>query len=102
MPGEGRNVVECDAFCCGIGLLLEPLQTDRSQRRDDRGFSALSCHFLGSAAERPSELRQPDEGERNSADHYTRDRWFHPGMDLHSVALIRRKQILQFQISTGT
>ena len=75
----GGILVESDEFRFGIGLLLEPLHTDRNQRPDDRGFSALSCHFIGSAAERPSELRQLDEGERNSADHCTRHRWFHPG-----------------------
>ena len=92
VPGEGGNLVECDAFRRGIGLLLEPLQTDRSQRRDDRRFSALSCHFLRSAAECPSELGEPDGRERYSADHCTPHRWFHSGMDLHFVTLVCEKR----------
>jgi hypothetical protein len=48
-------------------LLLELLDADRSQRRYDRGFSALACQFLRGAAECPSERRKPDNRERNSA-----------------------------------
>jgi hypothetical protein len=49
-------------------LLLELLDADRSQRRYDRGFSALGCNFLSGAAECLSERRKPDSRERNSAD----------------------------------
>src|ERR1700746_2524096 len=87
VPRRG-DLVECDEFCCGIGLLLESFDTDRSQRLDDSGFRALSCHFLRSVAECPSELGEPDDRERYSADHCTPHRWFHPGMDLHFVTLI--------------
>src|SRR5438132_2086146 len=86
VPRRG-NLVECDELCYGIGLLLELFDADRSQRRDDRGCSTLGCHFLSSAAECPSELREPDDRERNSADHCTPHRWFHPRMDLHFVTL---------------
>src|SRR6202035_5011628 len=67
------------------------LDADRSQRRYDRGFSALACHFLRGAAECPSEGREPDNRERNSADHCTPYRWFHPGMDLHFVTCLWEK-----------
>src|SRR4029077_19809362 len=76
-----------DELCRGIGLLLEPLDADRSQRLDDRGVSTLGGHFLGSAAECPSELREPHDRERNSTGHRTPYRWLHPRMDLHFVTL---------------
>ena len=83
-----------------IGLLLEPLDADRSQRRYDRGFGALAGHFLRGAAECPSERRKPDNRERNSADHCTPYRWFHPGMDLHFVTLALGEFLL-VQIKRG-
>src|SRR5205807_1475825 len=86
VPRRG-NLVECDELCYGIGLLLEPFDADRSQRRDNRGCSTLGGHFLSSAAECPSKLREPDDRERNSAGHCTPYRWFHPGMDLHFITL---------------
>src|ERR1700736_5160171 len=86
VPRRG-NLVECDELCYGIGLLLELFDADRSQGRDDRSCSTLGGHFLSSAAECPSKLREPDDRERNSADHCTPHRWFHPGMDLHFVTL---------------
>jgi hypothetical protein len=67
--------------------VLEFLDADRSQYGYDRGFSTLGGHFLGSAAERPSELREPDDRERSSAGQCAPYRWFHPGMDLHFVTL---------------
>src|SRR4029077_9225352 len=70
-----------------MGWLPEPSDADRSQRRDECGVSTLGGHFLGSAAECPSELREPQDRERNSAGHRTPYRWFHPGMDLHLVTL---------------
>jgi hypothetical protein len=86
-----------------MGLLLELRDADRSQHRYDRGFRALGCHFLSSAAECPSERREPEDRERNSADHCTPYRWFHPGMDLHSSPWLgRRELLLLFQIKRGT
>ena len=86
-PIPRGNLVERDELGCCIGLLPEFLDADRSQRCYDRGFSALVCHFLSGAAECPSERRKPYDRERNSADHCTPYRWFHPGMDLHFVTL---------------
>jgi len=81
-------------------LLLELLDADRSQRRYDRGFSALACHFLRGAAKCSSERRKPDSRESNSADHCTPYRWFHPGMDLHYVTLALGEFLL-VQIKRG-
>src|SRR5205807_5419727 len=86
-PIPRGNLVERDELGCCIGLLLEFLDADRSQRYYDCGFSALGCHFLSGAAECPSERRKPYDRERDSADHCTPYRWFHPGMDLHFVTL---------------
>jgi hypothetical protein len=76
---NSTNFAGASAWC----LVLELLDADRSQRRYDRGFRALGGHFLSSAAECPSERREPDNRERNSADHCTPYRWFRPAMDLH-------------------
>ena len=86
-PIPRGNLVERDELGCCIGLLLEFLDADRSQRCYDCGFSALGCHFLSGAAECPSERRKPYDRERDSADYCTPYRWFHPGMDLHFVTL---------------
>lgn len=90
VPGRG-NLVECDELCRGIGLLLEPFDADRSQRRDDRSFSALGGHLLGSAAECPAERRKPDDRERNGSDRRAPHRRFYPRMDLHLVTVVGRK-----------
>ena len=66
---------------------MELLYADRSEHRHDRVLSALSCYFLGSAAECPSERREPDYREPDSTDHCTPYRWFHAGMDLHLITL---------------
>src|ERR1700719_4443246 len=47
--------------------------------------SARWLAILRGAAECPSKRRKPDNRERNSADHCTPYRWFHPGMNLHCV-----------------
>ena len=59
----------------------------------------LRCHSLSSATECPSERREPDDRQHNSAGHCTPYRWFHPGMDLHVVTLAWEKGFLRFQIN---
>src|SRR6266446_1730751 len=67
-----------------IGLL--PGETDRDQRRSDRGISLLQRHLECRAARRPASPTEPHDHGENATDDNTPDPWFEPrALHLHGA-----------------
>src|SRR6266571_3455334 len=72
---DGPELVELLALG-SIDLLV--CETDRYQRRRDRGISPLDRSLVRSATRRPASPTETDDHGENATDYHTPDAWFEP------------------------
>ena len=101
VPRRG-DLVECDEFGCGIGLLLEPFDADRSQRLDDRGFSALVAIFSAVLPSVHPSWENPTTANATAPTTAPHTAGFTPGWIFISSPWFERRELLRFQISLAT